>query len=102
MDTVYEYDPATDAWTQLPDMPWPPLQDFGIAFIDGYVYTAGGSNWEPALKTVRAYDPFTDEWSGKTEMPLALAWPHAELVNGKMYVFDGNNTLEYTPQNDIL
>jgi hypothetical protein len=48
------------------------------------------------------YDPATDRWAAKTAMPQALAWPRAEAVNGKMYVFDGNATLEYTPANDIL
>jgi hypothetical protein len=35
-------------------------------------------------------------------MPQSLAWPRAEAVNGRMYVFDGTTTLEYTPANDIL
>jgi len=99
--TMYEYDPGTNAWTQRADM-FVPLADFAVALLGGKVYTAGGSNWARALDYLDVYDPATNTWVGKTALPQLLAWPRGEAVNGKMYVFDGDVTLEYTPANDIL
>jgi len=99
--SMYEYDPGTNAWTQRADM-FVPLADFAVALLGGKVYTAGGSNWARALDYLDVYDPATNTWVGKTALPQLLAWPRGEAVNGKMYVFDGDVTLEYTPANDIL
>jgi len=44
----------------------------------------------------------TDRWTAKTAMPTALSAPRAEAVNGKVYVMQGNVTLQYAPANDIL
>lgn len=99
-DTVYEFDPVADAWTQRANM-INPLLGFGLAAMGEQAYVAGGGNWNPALTEVAAFDPSTDRWAAKTAMPEALGWPQAESVNGKMYVFDGTHTYEYTPANDI-
>ena len=99
--TMYEYDPGTNAWTQRADM-FSPRTDFAVALVGGMIYTAGGGNWDPALQDVAVYDPATNFWAGKTALPQSLAWPRAESVNGKMYAFDEDSTLEYTPANDIL
>jgi hypothetical protein len=99
--TMYEYDPGTNAWTQRTDM-LSPRMNFAVALLGGKIYTAGGSNWDPALEDVAVYDPATSLWAAKTALPQPLSWPRGEAVNGKMYVFDGSFTLEYTPANDIL
>ena len=99
--SMHQYDPDTNAWTQLTDM-FTPRSDPAVALLGGKVYAGAGGNWDPALQDFAAYDPATNLWQPKTYLPQPLAWPRAEAVNGKMYVFDGNNTLEYTPANDIL
>jgi N-acetylneuraminic acid mutarotase len=98
---VQQYDPSANAWMQRTDMDLP-RSDFGAALIDATLYAAGGGNWVPALQDLGAYDVATGTWTAKTQLPVALAWPRAEAVSGKMYVFDGSNTFEYTPSNDIL
>lgn len=99
--TMHEYDPDTNAWIQRADM-FMPLSDFASALLGGKLYIAGGGNWDRSIVYVDMYDPATDTWHGKTALPEPLAWPRGEAVNGKMYVFDDNSTLEYTPANDIL
>ncbi len=96
-----QYDAGTNAWTQRTDM-IQPRSDFAAALIGTTVYVAGGGNWDPALPDLAVYDVTGDSWSAKTPMPVDLAWPRGEAVNGKLYVFDGTHTLEYTPGNDIL
>ena len=36
------YDPRTDQWTRLPDMPIPVHGVYGSAFVDGLIWVAGG------------------------------------------------------------
>jgi N-acetylneuraminic acid mutarotase len=98
---VQQFDAATDTWTERTDM-YIPRSDFAAALLDGTVYVAGGGNWDRALADVSAYQATADRWVSKTPMPLALAWPRAEAVGGRIYVFDGAGTLEYTPSNDIM
>jgi N-acetylneuraminic acid mutarotase len=98
---VQQYDATANTWTERADM-YIPRSDFAVAVVDGTVYVAGGGNWDRGLEDLSAYDVAADRWSAKTPMPQVLAWPRAETLNGKMYVFDGGSTLEYTPSNDIM
>lgn len=98
---VQQYDATVNTWSERTDM-YIPRSDFAVALVGGTVYVAGGGNWDRALVDLSAYDVAADRWSAKTPMPQALPWPRAESVNGKMYVFDGGSTLEYTPANDIM
>jgi N-acetylneuraminic acid mutarotase len=98
---VQQYDPGTNTWTARSDMLLP-LATFGAAAIDRTVFVAGGGNWERALAEVSAYDVAADRWTARTQMPVRLDAPRAEAVGGKVYVMQGNVTLEYTPANDIL
>jgi N-acetylneuraminic acid mutarotase len=53
---VQRYDPATDRWTSLPDLPRP-LSGAGAAIINGQLLVAGGENTTPnVVSTVQAYD----------------------------------------------
>ena len=36
------YDPRSDRWTRLPDMPIPVHGVYGSAFVDGLIWVAGG------------------------------------------------------------
>lgn len=64
LKTAEAYDPATDEWTRLPDMPTARLQ-FGAALGgDGRIYVMGG--WDQAtgavVRRVDVYDPATGQW----------------------------------------
>jgi N-acetylneuraminic acid mutarotase len=104
---VQQYDPAQDTWTARADMLIPRM-DLAAAVIGETVFAIGGGNWERALSDVHAFDVATDQWTGKEQMRKGLdlpeakmAWPRAETVDGRIYVFDTATTLEYTPSNDI-
>jgi hypothetical protein len=95
------FDPVANAWTARSDLVVP-VARAGVAAIGGTLYAVGGQNWDRALDVVAAWNAASDRWSAKTPMPGGLAWPRAEAVGGKLYVFDGGTTLEYTPENDLL
>ena len=62
--SVYEYDPATDTWARLDDMPFV-RSLHTAAVVDGKVYIIGGSTTAyphlPFLREVWEYDPAAEE-----------------------------------------
>ena len=56
-----KYNPATNAWTQIPDM-YNPRSNFAIEVIDDMVFAIGGLNGATAIKHVECYDERTNEW----------------------------------------
>jgi N-acetylneuraminic acid mutarotase len=100
LKSVERYDPVMDSWTAGAD--GNPRRDFGVAVLDNLMYVFGGKNSTPTLDWVNAYDNATDQWTAKTPMPSGLGFVRAETVGDRIYIFDTNTTLEYTPANDIL
>lgn len=98
---VEVYDPVGDAWSATGDMPIP-RADFASAVLATDLIVAGGGNWARGLSDVTSLDAVSGMWQMKTAMPEEMAWPRAEAVGGKVYVFDTEMTYEYTPDNDIL
>lgn len=86
VDTVYEYDPATDKWTAR--VPMPTKRGGGAAaVIDGKIYVAGGR--PPGGSDFAMYDPKTDRWTKLPNMPTQRNHLAAGAFDGKVYVFGG-------------
>ncbi len=100
LKSVERYDPVMYSWS--PGAEGNPRRDFGVAVLDNLMYVFGGENSTPSLDWVNAYDNATDQWTAKTSMPSPLDFVRAETVGDRIYIFDTNTTLEYTPANDIL
>ena len=98
---VESFDPLGAAWSAAPDM-LDARSDQAVAVIGSQLFSAGGGNVARALADLMMFDAGTGMWTPKTAMPVAMGWPRAEAVGGKVYVFDTDATLEYTPGNDIL
>ena len=98
---VEQYDPATLAWGAAPAM-LEARADLAVAVVGTQLFAIGGGNVTRALADVAMFDATTQAWTPKTAMPTGLAWPRAELVGGKVYVFDTAATYAYTPADDIL
>ena len=74
------YDPATDTWTKMADMPTPRIGVWAAA-LGGKVYVMGGLSWEnQALRTVEAFDPKTNSWRQVPDMPTARFILTAEAI----------------------
>jgi len=95
--TVEQYDPATDTWTQEADIPTQ-QNNPSIAAVNGKIYVIGGSGdlagvGGPAqagnVQTVEQYDPTTDIWTQKTDIPTQRSNSFVAVVNGKIYVIGG-------------
>lgn len=103
-DQLWRYQPSTNVWTRLQDMP--DVRDLSsmVAF-DGSLYLLGGfvtnlfdgapmdNNWR--------YDPDTDQWTVLTPMPTGHAAGGAVVIGDFIYVAGGtsNTTINrYSPE----
>ena len=104
LQTVEEYDPATDAWTRKADMPTPRRQLVVVA-VNGRIYAIGGVNFTSNTSSVvysyatEEYDPATDTWAAKAPLPtgggvndiLGNRFIGGAAANGKIYIAAYNN-----------
>ena len=57
MPTVEEYDPATDTWMRMADMPTPRFL-LAVQAVDGEVYAVGGATSDyTSLSAMEAFTP---------------------------------------------
>jgi len=92
---VYEFDPATKAWSKKKAMPLPAHQ-IATAEYNGKIYVFGGFKkpasgeiaWE-AINNAWEYDPALDVWKALKPMPSMRGSASAAAVNGKIYVMGG-------------
>ena len=99
LSTVEVYDPQTDTWRQVADMPTP-RTNAKAAVVNGTIYVFGGynskdnflQNWK-MTDHVEAYDPLTDTWTQKKEMPISRFYFGLGVVAGKAYLIGGTTGL---------
>jgi len=90
----YKFDPSTDSWTKLSDIPSGFNRGWAFAFvINGKGYVCGGDKTGnfAVYKDVQEYNPTTDTWTKKADLPIAMDGAFACSVNGKGYVIGGFN-----------
>ncbi len=104
MSIVEVYDPATDTWTRVSDMPWP-REGHTASAVDGKMYIIGGRDYaviklfnegkidgdelEKLFSIVDVYDPATDTWTTAANFPFPRSYLTASVVNGKIYTIGG-------------
>ena len=89
LDTVEEYDPVTNIWSQKADMPTP-RHALATGVVNGKIYAIGGGLPAGTPYTdVEQYDPMTDSWTTKSPMPTPRRAFAASVVNGKIYAIGG-------------
>jgi N-acetylneuraminic acid mutarotase len=96
---VYEYDPASNDWTKKRPMALP-SHHVAFASYKDKIYAFGGftlpdsgpPSWR-AIDNAWEYDPATDTWKALAPMPTKRGAAAASVVNGKIYVIGGANSL---------
>ena len=95
LSTVEVYDPQTNSWEQVADMPTP-RTNAETAVINGTIYVCGGYNGIDNrlvnlkfLDVVEAYDPQTDTWARKQGMSVPRQDFGTGVVAGKIYGIGG-------------
>ena len=104
---VFEYDPTSNLWARKRPMR---LASHHVAFatlnnkiyaFGGFTYPESGSpGWVPT-NSAWEYDPATDEWKELAPMPTKRGAAAAGVVNSKIYVTGGVNSLSGVTENGI-
>ena len=94
VSTVEEYDPQTNTWRQVADMPTRRYYP-KAAVVNDTIYVFGGWYEVKGVKTeypvrVEAYDPITDTWTRKKDMPVPRVHPAVGAVDGKIFIIGGS------------
>ncbi|XP_055347726.1 kelch-like protein 12 [Paramacrobiotus metropolitanus] len=89
VNSTFCYNPETDAWSKLADMPT--ARSFCSACVgpNGYIYVIGGENSGEALRCVEAYDPTSGQWLKKRDTINEHCAAGYAYVDGKIYVLGG-------------
>jgi N-acetylneuraminic acid mutarotase len=107
--TMYTYSPATDSWSNAPQLPaaYPAVENPAVATYRGRLYVFGGSTaaFSGAVSSAAVYDRQTRSWTMLRPMPSARGGATAQAIGTKIYVvggMDGNGAslasmLIYTP-----
>ena len=104
---VVEYDPAANTWTQKRPMQLA-SHHVALATLNNKIYAFGGfafpgsgpPGWNP-VSNAWEYDPAADEWKELAPMPTKRGAAAAGVVNGKIYVTGGANSLPGMTENGI-
>lgn len=91
LSRVERYDPQTDAWTQLSDMPTPRQGPAAATGLDGRIYVMGGTDLSFQTTAVtEIYEPIADNWTVASPMLTPrTGFGAAAGLDGLIYVFGG-------------
>ena len=93
IDTVEEYDPATNLWSPVKERMLQVRSGGGWATCNGRIYVGGGEwitrEFYAALRAVDAYDPATNTWEALTPMPGAVHGNAMGCIGNKLYTASG-------------
>lgn len=84
----FRYDPSTDRWSQLPDMPAPRAAG-AVGVIGHRLIWAGGAEDSVASSDVFAYDFRTRRWSRLPSMQTRREHVGEAVLGDKLYVLGG-------------
>jgi N-acetylneuraminic acid mutarotase len=95
-DTVFEFDPATSAWSTKSPMP-APRAAFAVAVVGTKIHCIGGITG----KVHEAYDVVTDTWETLPAMPTGREHTAAVTLGGTIYVVGGRFASMSSPFNNV-
>lgn len=101
LKTVERFDIAGPSWSTMAPL-MTARESAAVVAASGLLYAFGGDNANGAIDSAEAFNPATGTWSSKTPLPMPLTRLGAVAISGVVYVFEQNNTLQYTPGDDIL
>jgi non-specific serine/threonine protein kinase len=103
--TAEVYDPASDRWSAISDMP-APRHHLMAAVVGSHVYAIGGfdeTGFNP-VDTLWRYDPSVDRWEERAALPALVGAGAAAVIDGTIYLLGGvpggTTAFAYDPEAD--
>lgn len=105
-DAVYEYDPASERWRSVANMPFPRAAGAAASDSRGTIYVVGGVGPEPEVAL--AYDLASHEWRRIASIAEPREHLAAAAVDGRIFAIGGRwsdrgnvaTVEEYDPSTD--
>jgi N-acetylneuraminic acid mutarotase len=101
LKTVERFDIAGPSWSTMAPL-LTERESAAVVAASGLLYAFGGGNVNRSIDSAEAFNPATGTWSSKTPLPMPITSLGAVAIGGVVYVFEQNNTLQYTPGDDLL
>ncbi len=87
---VLVFDPKSENYTRVADMPLPVDDMVALPYKNRYIYLVSGWHDEGNVNAVQLYDTQFDTWSEATEFPGRAVFGHAGgLANNSIIIADG-------------
>lgn len=101
LPTLEIYDPATDTWTQGPDMPTG-RSGMAYAILDGQLHAIAGEDIDRNLVYMKheVFDFASQTWKQLHDIPRPLNAPVAAALDGHIYVM-GGGSVTGNPYKDV-
>ncbi|SEQ89147.1 N-acetylneuraminic acid mutarotase [Nitrosomonas sp. Nm51] len=101
VNTVYQYNPATQTWSERAPMPTA-RGALGVTVYQGRIYAIGGYDGTQNTGATEIYDPATDSWS--IAAPLSAPRDHLAIAaaNSKIYAIGGRSNLKYRQNTSVV
>jgi len=104
-DYVERFDPLTNTWERLADIPIP-VTDIHAIVIGGMIYIPGGRlETGETTDVLEVFNPMTEEWQLSAPLPMPLCAYSAVAFEGRIILFGGwdgekytNSIFSYDPQ----
>jgi hypothetical protein len=89
---VHAYDPGTDSWTKVADLPSPRghISASAIVVAGRIVVIGGTEQGSKPSSAVTVYDPARNAWTSLPSLPQGRKTPVADIIAGDLYVATGS------------
>jgi N-acetylneuraminic acid mutarotase len=88
LPTFQRYDPESDSWTELDDMP-DNAGSVAAAYVDGLVVVVGGEGVTEPSDVVQAFDVESEEWSELPALPSPRHGVAVATLGESVYAIGG-------------
>lgn len=97
---LWEYDPATDQWKQLKDVPVGGRANAIYFSVGSKGYVGAGSDQTKLHSDLWEYDPAADSWTAKKNIPYYVITRQGFTIANVRYVVSPSRLTQYDPATD--